>query len=197
MFSNDGEIPEELAQNKAVVDPTLANGLDFDAYDLASNRDSLLSDRQKRGLEDFKIRKLRDVISATVLYVLIFLVFTLIFISGMNPNNKDSLGDWMLIIGIIALILTVIGVIGIVSAQSSAKATHINHDINEGIVLSETGIVILDTNKKIRTGTPYMLTINDQVFNPPHEAFLRFKHLDRYTIYYAPHSKIILSAEPA
>lgn len=67
------------------------------------------------------------------------------------------------------------------------------NDIHENQVESLSGRVILDTDQNRRNFT---LTIDQEKFKLSRKVYLRFKHLDTYTIYYAPRTRIILSAEP-
>ena len=64
-------------------------------------------------------------------------------------------------------------------------------DIQAGAVFSETGKVILTGN-----GINYVVIIGNRTLKVSLAASLYLKHLDTYTLYYAPRSRIVLSAEP-
>jgi len=200
MFSNDGEIPESLAKRKAVVNPILANGLDFDAHDLEANRNNLLSDRQRQQLDKQRAKIAEDIMFvSTLLGVGIGIVGIIIFSTG-DYSYREQHFEWLVAGGILILPLIVTLIIGLFIVDSTVVPSIVK-DIEKGVVLYQMGTVILDkrVNRQNNSGISeqHFLIMNEQEFILSREAFLRFKNLDRYTIYYAPYSKIILSAEPA
>ena len=197
MFSNDGEIPEALAKRKTIVNPILANGLDFDAHDLEANRNNLLSDRQRQQLDKQRAKIAEDIMFvSTLLGVGIGIVGIIIF----SAEDYSYQEQWLVAVGILILPLIVTLIIGLFVVDSTVVPSIVK-DIEKGVVLYQMGTVILDkrVNRQNKSGISeqHFLIMNEQEYNLTHEAFLRFKHLERYTIYYAPHSKIILSAESA
>ena len=201
MFSNDGEIPEALAKRKAVVDPILANGLNFDAYDLEANRQSVLTSHQKQILMEHKAREVWSKIG--------FFIFIGVVSSGgillvAFQNVTFSTSNRHFISNFIVILLAPLFILAIYMIQTYSAVPSIRKDIKNGIVQSHTGMVRLDKNVYSKNGkSPYkspssmrFLVINNQEFNVSHEGYPHFNNRTRYTIYYAPHSKIILSAEP-
>lgn len=93
-------------------------------------------------------------------------------------------------------------IIGIILVFAGTTATHFfwksrrfGTDLRNGETNFTEGRVQLDVDNAGRRDMYYTLAIQDIVFRVKKRAFLAFKNGDPYCIYYAPHSKTILSAE--
>lgn len=186
MFRNDGEIPEALAKRKIAVDPILANGLKFDAYDLVANRNNDLTERQQNTLMWQRAGAFWGFMFFAVLGNLALAFVLDVFIQLMI--FRDNPDPWPYVFGFLFMLILLISRIIL---ETNTQYSRINKDMGAGIVAIQTGTVILDMSK------PNIIKMNDEEFNISHEGFLRFKHLEHYTIYYTPYAKIIVSAEPA
>jgi hypothetical protein len=156
------------------VDLDLAEGLAFAPDDLVANRGGVMTERQRTALKaraDFKPAVL------TGLFYLWGLVTLGAVDSSIPTTDKVA-------VSIASLVL-----IAIIAAGFRSWANMFIADANEGAVEGLVGWAILDAPPSFK------LTIDQQTFRLKKKAYLCFNHLDYYTIYYAPRSKVILSAE--
>lgn len=182
LFLNDGEMPADIAEqlerkskDEMVFDSLLVSNLNFTPEDLEANRDGVMTERQRIALEARAAPKSHAFTGAFILWGLITLGAV---------DSSISTTDKMLV-SIVSLLL-----VATVAGAYSEWANKFFNDAEDGVVRELTGRVILDTNAN---RTRFTLTIGYMTFKLDRQAYLRFRHLDTYTIYYAPGSHIILS----
>ena len=86
-------------------------------------------------------------------------------------------------------------VTGVVVIGTWLKGAKFTADIRKGEVDVAEGRVILDVIGQGNSGNAYSARIENVTFAINKPIFLAFKNGDPYRIYYAPHSKTILSPE--
>jgi hypothetical protein len=190
-FQYDGELPADIAKqlqrkSKSQIDPDLSYALDFNEDDLRANREGKMTARQANLLKGLMWKFDGLWKYYTFMLFICFVIGILWLPNEVNryPENQRPIAVLMFII--LPGLVTMLGVGKIMYGLANA-----GQDINNSVVLARGGKVILERKSGIS-----FVTIGYQSYKLEHKAYLRFKHLDRYTIYYAPISKIILSAEP-
>jgi hypothetical protein len=169
---------------KPKVDPDLAYGLNFTAEDLAANREEYMSLSQR----DMLLQKRQERLGKSVLYAAIYFGAAL-FVLLAAISNEGTLC-------IFAPIWIALFFVGFsVAANGRMFWRQTNEDLMKGDIAESNGRVILETIEVRRGSYRYEIHLNDSTFEVEKEAFLRFKHLDYYTLYYTPNTRIILSAE--
>jgi hypothetical protein len=104
----------------------------------------------------------------------------------LHPFHDATAGSLVLIIGFIA---------GLLVAALWLRIRALNADLKWGEVSAVEGVVKLETQNDAEYGPTYAVKIGDMRFRVGERVFCTFKNGDPYRIYYAPHSKTILSAE--
>lgn len=183
-------------KSKRKPDELLMDAFGFDEDDLAANRAGKLSARQRANLEavyrDTRHTKLyRSLVG--ILITTVILTGILLFPQGFN--DLLSIVQAFSIIGLLAL-----GVAAFAVRNSLRKANPLFDDLKDGLVKPVEGRVQLDVVPPLQTSRtfkppPLYLAIEDQGWRIDRDTFLAFKNGDPYAIYYAPHSRTILSVE--
>jgi hypothetical protein len=93
-----------------------------------------------------------------------------------------------------ALIVVVQIIAGITALWGLSRAYRFQHDLRDGLEFID-GPVHLDIKNAGRGGADYLVAIEDVRFRVKKDVFLAFKNGDPYRIFFAPHSKRILSVE--
>jgi hypothetical protein len=171
-----------------IRDEELAYGLHFDGSDLAANRAGYLSERQAFELLDRKKGYWIDTSIACVRGIILLCVGPLAF-AFLEPSMLFP----------VFVLLFFAGYFAYLAWQKRKTNIQIENDFSQGAVAVSSGRVILDTRQRGKSGAniEYTLTIGNDTFKLDKQAFLRFKHLEHYTVYFAPLSRVILSAEPS
>ncbi|MBN8638753.1 MAG: hypothetical protein J0M07_25790 [Anaerolineae bacterium] len=153
----------------------LMRALNFTEDDLALNAAGQLSAAQ---IERLKTQRSTTAILAVALSVIVggLLLFANVYARSLAP---------LVMMVLIFILFTV--VTGIIPALQMTR------DLQAGVQVAE-GRVELDTIAR-RRRTTYVVKLNGQKFKVRKMTFLAFKNGDPYRLYYAPHSRTILSAE--
>ena len=161
----------------------LMAGLDFTLDDLLANQMGSLSERQRPQVW----RKSRRLFFQIMLQIALALWLIAKFVRpGLNGQLFEAhLFGWMGILYLITLIAWIIWLIA-----------RIWTDLRMGKVSAVEGKAYLLTLKFGKAGRAYKLQINDLTVSISFNAFHAFRNSAHYRVYYAPHSKVILSAEP-
>jgi hypothetical protein len=159
-----------------VFDEKLASALNFTEEELAANRDRYMTKAQR-------VRLRREFMRYRVgLALTVGAIWSLIW-AWLWLNARDNQNMYLLI--------NVVGVIPLVgNAFSSWRSVKL--DLLKGDVAMEAGHIGLQF---IGRGIS-ALTIQQVIFSMSSEVLSAFRDGARYRIYYAPHTKHILSAEP-
>jgi hypothetical protein len=169
-----GIMPEESKPKKHT--DVLMVALDFDDDDLAANKSGEYSDHQ---IAELKRRRTWQAIIfslTTVVVSLLALVST--------TSAPTLLLPMLFFLGLFMVWSLLAGGIGVV---------RFTRDLRTGIKAAE-GRVGLDMNPSQNTSA-YFVKLDERKFKVKKAIFLAFKNGDPYRIYYAPHSKTILSVE--
>jgi hypothetical protein len=194
-FRNDGEIPADIAvqlrqklKSGSKADGDLAVGLHFNNNDLNSNRRGKISERQRKRLAQ-KGKNLRhNFVNAAIFFSIIFVPLGLIGLLALD--NFTNTGVFLLFL--LVAFVTSLTPFGIILYMGYSEWKVIKAELKEGRVKAKKGKVILHPVG----GGQCPITIGRSRFKLHYQAYLRFRHLDPYIIYYTPKSRIILSAEP-
>lgn len=171
------EKAKEKAKNQDVIgEDALMWAIGFTPADLAANQDGQLSPHQC----DYFVQRKTFWMGLSILLILLF---------GYGIFNIVKLGlNTGLIVGSLVIIF-LIRVSIIWSPFVRWKQLH--EDVGAQEIGAIQGLVSLE----IETSDSFRLKIGDERFSVKKDVFLAFKNGDPYAIYYAPHSKTILSAE--
>lgn len=175
---------------KPKPDPDLAYGLKFTGDDLESNRDGVMSEAQQEYLKGYRaiqILMCGALIIVTLLFagLVIWMFSTELYYA--NLLGPRPLTNFLLICGIGVFF---VGGLILVFLRNMNIILKITDDIRLGEVEAVNGKVILDARMSSFAVGSTKFTV------PRREGFLRFKHLEPYIVYYAPSSRIVVSAEP-
>ncbi len=153
----------------------LMRALNFTEDDLALNAAGQLSAAQ---LNRLKTQRTSTAILAVALSVIVggLLLFANVYARSLAP-----------------LVMMVLFVILFTVVTGIIPAVQMTRDLQAGVQVAE-GRVELDTIAR-RRRTAYVVKLDGQKFKVRKMTFLAFKNGDPYRIYYAPHSRTILSAE--
>ncbi len=161
---------------KLKPDAALMNALNFDENDLEYNREGEFSPAQQQNLYQRKqTMRMFTILSGCSILICILLAF--------SANPTSVMGILGLIIAGLALIVT------------GTEWLEIDEDLQKRRVNEYQGSVRLVVETLVRGGPVYKVHIDDERWSIDKVAFLAFKNEDPYIIYFAPHSRKILSAE--
>jgi hypothetical protein len=165
----------------------LMKAVGFSASDLPPNRNGQLSEAQCRRLSSIRTQ---NALKYSVLAI-VFGSFTVLF--QVAPSWKHSSSSTIATVFFGALVA--LFVFGLIAGQQQFAS-----DLKQGRVCSVTGLAILESEVQRRNRyevqTRYFMTIQNTKFKLSKKLYVAFKHLEPYTVYYAPNSKIILADEP-
>lgn len=163
----------------------LAQALTFMPDDLALNEHGIISPMQHERLQQMLTDKLIEDGKITL--------FVTVVLAGLTFLARDylALAPWLLILLVGGPVLLIVYFLW----QWWRIRHHLTRDQHEQIAETVSGRVTLAPNLATHDQTlPYMLSIEDRTFPISEKAFLAFKNGDPYQIYYAPHTRILLSA---
>ena len=176
-------------------DNPLAEALNFDAADLDDNRQGFISHSQKRHLRNLSIG--HETVAVGIGWA-IFNAFGVVLFATtfMNALQQEGItGD-----SIFSLILTgVLSVFCVVMIGVGLKLAYDhNRDTIRDLRLGKTARITGMAEHRIRrskNNTTYFLRFGDEHFMVAQWLQSRFEDGTDYTVYYAPQSRILLSAE--
>lgn len=166
----------------------LQNALWFTNADLAVNREGQLTDLQVAILRQ---RRRRGVWSGLTTLVRALFATTLAFGCIFTCLTFSQYLPAATVLVFVPLILVVIFA---VYEETKGGWQHPTADLRERAAASVQGLVILDIVET--RPTTYRLSIGGLSFDVDKATFNAFKNRDLYNVYYAPHSRTLLSAEP-
>ncbi len=170
---------EKLKSGQALTDV-----LDFTLDDLQANRSGDLSERQIHILHNQMIWQTRGMYAS----FFVFPPLSWILTTGLVNVSNSPAARW------VALLVIVIGFGGMgVFCWSQRNATRRELESDAPAIVE--GRIRLSLNPTFFGELSYQLRIADQSFKTDKNTFLAFKNEDPYIIYFAPHSRRILSAE--
>lgn len=182
-FLYDGEMPADIAfellgASNSSVDLDLAEGLDFGPEDLLANRYGEMTKHQ--------VEIVKQLSRPNRYFKACFVLNTILVVSLMLAYDDfleavQDVGPYLLANAAATVLL-----LRPVSLWMS------NWDVCAGIVLERSGQVTMMPPKDGR----YTLTICEKTLAVPENGYRCLKNWHYYTIYYAPRTQIILSAEP-
>jgi hypothetical protein len=166
--------------------PSLEQALNFTPAELAANRQGHLSDGQRRLLR----RRSYYPVAAYSLLAVIILAALFGFLGGSNsPILFSQTG--CLVSSPFILVIIFFAILGI------RKWKQFNTDVTIGRVAGVSGKISMDMYAAGYGLMVLNLKVQGKKFNLTKPAMLALRNGESYTIYYAPTSKIVLSAEPA
>lgn len=165
--------------SKPHIDPDLAVGLNYDADDLAANRAGRMSERQMASLMG-NAAALWIGAGVALVFLLLWLgLFALLYSQAQDDTTRSAVIIANAIIG---------GLVVLVSVFVALERRKVLADRREGRVEQISGKLMVDARNT-------SVIVENRRFRLPSTALLRFQHLEPYTLYYAPRSKQVLSAE--
>jgi hypothetical protein len=154
--------------------------LHFDAEDVEANEAGTLSPRQVADLKGERRSQFFWLGFFSVLYfgALVLLVVEIPF--------ESLIAALMLGAGVVG--------VGVASYNYATKINPLNKDLRDNHALAVDGRVDLSLKPRGRR-IQYSMAVGKMTFPIRKDVFLSFKNRDPYRVYYAPHSKQILSVE--
>ena len=162
---------------------TLAAELKFTPDDLAANRTGHISEMQDYRL---RLRRQRAVLTGIAVLIAVIIAATVLIFAGTREGGSG--------------ILAIIGV-GITVCNAALMAIFARHwarlhsDIQNGAVQATTGELERVIKPVSRRVVNYMIRVEDAEVFVSKEAFETFEHEATYTLYRAPNTGTLLSAE--
>jgi hypothetical protein len=174
-----------------VQSDALARALHFDAADLDANRQGYMSKRQRTRLRRWGCLNVAFLTIAAVFVTMGALIFIVFLVPRVNPSLFNF---WILV----PLGWVVAGLLYLWYAIRTWR--RVNADLYKGAVAIGEGRVFLDIAMiQIRTqfwsSSPYHVKVADAKFRVNRRILLAFKNDEPYCVYYAHHTRQILSAE--
>lgn len=164
----------------------LSTALRFTEADLAANQQGFITDDQTA-----RLRMLRGRPGSILVIIILVLSVVLLGIASSLVTTYFQFQS----VYCSAIFLLIGGVIGqIALIQSLPPALRIGRDIRERRIASIEGRIQIEFHSR-NNGTSYYARMNGKRFEIDKKTFLAFKNDDPYRLYYAPRSKVLLSAE--
>lgn len=165
-----------------MIDDALMRALGFGAEDLEHNRAGKISPRQEYAL---RLRRMRLAQwGALAVLAVAFIASLLIFLGGRQESP-------ILRITGVGLTLCNAAMTGMLLRQY----LRLNNDIRQEQVMVVTGTLKRVIKPVTRRVWHYIIRVDEAEFVVPKETFDAFQHDAPYTLYRAPHSGTLLSAE--
>jgi hypothetical protein len=159
----------------------LARALDFTEDDLATNREGKLSTRQKEFLRRKAFSEIKDQPAVQRFGCFWLLLLVGLFVGAIG-GDVVTVTVARLVVGLPVIILVF---------QFFRVWRHIGMDMDKGTVTSDTGKVSLKVGEY-----DHLLSFPNVAFAIGEDVLLAFHNDESYRIYYAPNTRVILSAEP-
>jgi hypothetical protein len=163
------------------IDPDLSLRLNFNAEDLAANRAGRMTEKQVKLLEIKRIPLMQRAWIVGFLSSLAIIAWLLQLSAAIASSSRTAP------VLLFAFLLGLAGM-GLSAFILYRTITAINEDIAVKQVQKVSG-------QPKSSQTPRLI-IGDLPLAVTPEVFIHFKPHEYYTVYYAPNSKIVLSAEP-
>lgn len=177
-----------MIESKHKYAQLLSKALHFFERDLAANQRGVMS--------DYQLGRLRSRVWTAAALTIPFIILGAV-VAVMQYQSMSRFGAQpSAIFGTTALVLVVIW--GIAGGLFWLFTGGVLRDLREQRVAQVSGRVSLDMSRYTfltRLPQTYSIMIEGKRFEITREALLTFKNGDPYTIYYAPHSKTVLSAD--
>ncbi len=168
-----------------MVEDSLNRALEFTVEDLAANRNGFLSSAQRLQLEQQRWKGARGYVLLAAVFGVVALIPALRFFTSSIRDTNDLIGAC--IFGALTLAL---------AWTAYTRWQQIHFDAARGTASVISGIVRLETRTVNRGNVVYKLKIQGLDFQVSEAALQVFTDGETYRVYYAPESKIVLSAEP-
>jgi hypothetical protein len=169
--------------NQTEPDRVLMYALRFSQHDLHVNRNGYLSEAQKAMMRQWLKRALQE----GVLVLLLGLPSMALIFSIVRRTNAGFAVPLLLVIGAVTCYI---------AGQDLLTWTRVRADIDRERVRSARGRATLWLGPSLLWREPtYHVRLRGITFQVDKEAYRWFDQFVRYKIYYAPNSRIILSAE--
>jgi hypothetical protein len=169
----------------------LMEELKFGNLELRANQKGVLTDSQSILLREKRSNQTAQI----VVGILLWSMFSFLFVPAMIGGLGYMLARYTLLAALIAAIPVYVWIGLLIRLWIQVSA-----DLRNCRVESIRGPVILDQRRAGKRSFVYHLIVRSEIdrmdFTVEKNIFLVFKPLETYAIYYAPNSKIILSAEP-
>jgi hypothetical protein len=169
---------EWLAAQKALM-----SAIGFNEDDLEANRGGYMSKKQRAMMSHERAAWLNR-IAIMIVVIAGFFVFMIVS-SRLQPGLKEMVLGGLILGG------------GIAALYMAYMRSRLNNDLHKGGVFVVDGTVSLYIAKTRDVITPYnyYLSVENRHFTVERSVYDVFTDGDPYAIYYAPHSKTLLSAE--
>jgi len=193
------------AKSKHKPDELLMDAFGFDEDDLAANRAGKISARQRMALEGgYRYARYTNLSRS-----LLGIGFTaLLLMGGVLLGLQIAFQEALELLlmqssvqaGLCFIGVPLLGLAALAVRDALRQANPLFNDHKDGLVKHVEGRVRLDMIPPRQTSRtfkppPLYLAIEDQGWRIDREQFLAFKNGDPYAVYFAPHSRTILSVE--
>ncbi len=163
-------------KDKVKPGASLMDALNFDETDLDYNRQGEFSPAQQQRL--FQRQQLTLTYSIILSGVLLFAILLI-------PTARQA----------IIFLFAGMGVAGYFLFTNGSEWVSLSRDLKQGKVKQVEGRIRLDVEGQGKNGVAYSVRIDQEYWKINKDTFLAFKNEDPYIIYFASHSRKILSAE--
>jgi len=171
-------------KQKSKPEHMLMEAIGFTEEDLAANREGYFTKRQRTRLS---AKQSSWIILAFLIAVVGLFLAMFAVVDGVRTDATTART-----VGLIFADLVVVA--GLLS-YIWLNWRRYNTDLRDTELRTVEGRVLLDVSHQGNSGNYYTVHVEDINFSINKPIFLAFKNGDPYHIYYAPHSKTILSAE--
>jgi hypothetical protein len=172
-----------VSANQTEPDRVLMYALHFSQRDLHVNRNGYLSEAQKAMMRQWRKRALQE----GVLALLLGLPSMALIFSAVRRTNAGFAVPLLLVIGAVTFYI---------AGQDLAAWARVGADIYSERARSARGRATLWLGPSLLWREPaYHVRLRGITFQVDKQAYRWFDQFERYKIYYAPNSRIILSAE--
>lgn len=177
------DVPIEDRDKTVPLRPALEQEIDFTPDDLDTNRLGKLSEMQDYNL---RVRRQRSIAIGVAILLMVAVIASLLIFLGTDEGGS--------------IILTLIG-IGLTICNAALVGTFARHwfrltaDIRGGICTTSTGKLERVIKPMTRRVMNYMIRVGEVEVFVSKETFEAFYHGQIYTLYRAPHTGTLLSAE--
>jgi hypothetical protein len=171
----------------------LSFSLDFIPADLEANRAGLISPRQRELLRSRFTGTLRTGVYVGVVFGMISICAVALLTPGEFFHTSPSRD---VVIGCIVVLGWPVSALMALAALLIIEWRKLMADLNGGRVLAVGGEVRRHTWPRSIARRALYITVDGCRFRESERVYVAFKDVQRCTVYYTPHGKTILSAEP-
>lgn len=177
-------------KRKSKSPPSLSTILKFNADDLAANRDGYMTVNQRSRLQQETRRFVQKHVAFGLSILLFFGCLLVVLFQSASISEINLMTICTLILGI----TLTLALPGFLFNEALGRRRAVRADLYKGHVEAAEGLVALTIYQRGRY-SGLEISVGGETFKAESDVFVAFKNGEPYAVYYAPHSRTLLSAK--